>query len=313
MRAQHRSHFRFRALLLLSVPLFLAGIPTSPAFAASDEGSIGTQVVLRGRAVVASGETAASVVIFDGPATIDGIATGSVVAFHGLVTISGTVRGDVLSMSDRVVLLSGAEVDGDVHSQKTATIAADATVGGTVGGVNLGRFDQGARIGRYLWWLGVTISTLLLGLMVLLLPAGAETALSGAAKRTGRVIGWGLLAFFGLPVLAIALLAVVVAIPLGLALLFALGLLYLVGYVVTAWVLGRAIVRGRAARFLVFLAGWGVLRAIGLVPVLGGTMWTLATIFGLGVVARVVSLRRSPAPQPVTAAPPPVPPPPPPP
>ena len=34
--------------------------------------------------------------------------------------------------------------------------------------------------------------------MVLLLPAGAETALSGAAKRTGPVIGWGLLAFFGL-------------------------------------------------------------------------------------------------------------------
>jgi hypothetical protein len=309
MRAQPRS--RLCALLLPSLILVLVGVPASQALAASSDGSLGTQVVLKGRAVVAANETAASVVIFDGPATIDGTATGTVVAFHGLVTISGTVRGDVVSMSDRVVLLSGAEVDGDVRSQKPATIASDATVGGTVGGVNLGRFDEAARIGRYLWWLGVTISTLLLGLVLLLLPAGTETALSGAAKRTGPAIGWGLLAFFGLPIFAILLLAVVVAIPLGLALLFALGLLYLVGYVATAWVLGRAIVRGQAARFLVFLAGWGVLRVIGLVPVLAGTAWTLATIFGLGVVALAVSSRRSPAPQAVTVAPPPVPPPPP--
>jgi hypothetical protein len=37
------------------------------------------------------------------------------------------------------------------------------------------------------------------------------------------------------------------------------------------------------SRFLAFLAGWAILRVIALVPALGGLVWLLASIFGLGV------------------------------
>jgi hypothetical protein len=42
-------------------------------------------------------------------------------------------------------------------------------------------------------------------------------------------------------------------------------------------------VKPPTTRFLAFLAGWGILRLLGLIPVVGGLVWTLASIFGLGL------------------------------
>ena len=59
---------------------------------------------------------------------------------------------------------------------------------------------------------------------------------------------------------------IVVAIPLGLFTLLALGLLYTVGYVAGAHAIGRLLVKPPTSRFLAFLAGWGILRVLGLIP-----------------------------------------------
>jgi hypothetical protein len=79
------------------------------------------------------------------------------------------------------------------------------------------------------------------------------------------------------------MLVIIVALPLGLFMLLALGLLYTVGYVAGVHAIGRLLVKAPTSRFLAFLAGWAILRAIGLIPVLGGLVWVLASIFGLGV------------------------------
>jgi hypothetical protein len=76
----------------------------------------------------------------------------------------------------------------------------------------------------------------------------------------------------------------VVAIPLGVFVLLALGLLYTVGYVAGAHAIGRLLVKEPASRFLAFIVGLAILRAIALVPVLGGLSWTLVSIFGLGAI-----------------------------
>jgi hypothetical protein len=81
-------------------------------------------------------------------------------------------------------------------------------------------------------------------------------------------------------------------------LLLALGLLYTIGYVAGAHVLGRRLVGWPKSRFLAFLAGWGILRLLGLIPVAGGLVWLVAAILGLGVLW--VAMRRSTT----TAAPP---------
>ena len=309
-----RAHIR--ALVLLSFVVGLGVITAAPAFAQGDNGS--PQVVIKGRIIVGPNETDSSLVIFDGPVLVAGTATGSVVSFHGPVTISGTVEGSVVSFSDRVTLLSGARVDGDIRSYKSAVIASDATVGGTVGGVDFSKFNQAWWVSRYVWWFGVTVSTLLLGLLVLAFPQRAQDALRSAAGRTWPSIGWGLIWFFVLPIAALVLCVTIVGLPLGLAVLFALGLIYLIGYVAAAWWLGSVVAR-RASKFVAFLAGWGILRAAALIPFLAGTLWTVAVIFGLGMLTVALWSRRKaavavPAPAmagPAAPAPPPVPPPPP--
>ena len=87
------------------------------------------------------------------------------------------------------------------------------------------------------------------------------------------------------------LLVIVIAIPLGLFLLLAFALLYTVGYVAAAHALGRRLVAPPKSRFVAFLAGWAILRALALIPVIGGLVWMLAAIFGLGVLW--VAARRS--------------------
>lgn len=309
---------RGRALLLVAAVVGVGVLTAGPAFAQSDKGS--PQVVIKGRIIVAPNETDSSLVIVDGPVLVAGTATGSVVAFHGPVTISGTVEGSVISFSDRVTLLSGARVEGDVRSYKTAVIASDAIVGGTVSGVDFSKLNQAAWVSRYVWWFAVTVSTLLLGLLTLAFPQRAQDALRAAAGRTWPSIGWGLIWFFALPIAAVILCVTIVGLPLGLAVLFALGLIYLIGYVAAAWWLGGLVAR-RASRFVAFLAGWGILRAAALIPFLAGALWTVATIFGLGLVTIALWSQRSGAAlvpaqataAPAEAAPPPVPPPPPPP
>jgi hypothetical protein len=91
------------------------------------------------------------------------------------------------------------------------------------------------------------------------------------------------LVFVLLPIVAGLLLGTIVGIPLGLSLLLALALVYSIGYVVCALALGRIFVKEPTSRYIAFLAGWGALRVIALVPILGGIAWTVATVLGLGM------------------------------
>jgi hypothetical protein len=267
--------------------LAVAGVMSvAPAFALGAKGpTIGPQVVIEGRAFVVPTETAGSIVIFDGPAIVAGTVNGSVVAFHGPVTIAGTVRGNVVSVSDRVVVLAGAHITGDVRSRDRAQISSQARVDGAVGGIDYSGLHDAVRIGRFIWWLGVTVSVLVLGLLVLFVPNAADGTVRAAAGRTGASVGWGLILFFGLPIVAVLLAVLVVTLPLGLALLLAFGLILLLGYANSVWLLGRLIVRAPRNRFLAFLAGWGIFRIVALLPIAGGSVWTLAAIFGLGAAA----------------------------
>ena len=262
--------------------LFLAG---SASAQGTDQLPRDEQIVLSGRLEVAEGESVEAAVIFHGPATIDGTVRESLVVFDGPAEISGTVEGDVVAFNGRVLVRSGATIGGDLVTVETPSVEPGATVRGEQRGVQ-GRFDWGdiGFAGRFAWWVGYSASTLLLGLLLLLLAPALDGAIARAAReRTGAAIGLGAAAFFLLPIAAVLFLVIVVAIPLGLFLLLALALLYTVGYVAAAHALGRRLVAPPTSRFLAFLAGWAILRGLGLIPVVGGLVWILASIFGLGV------------------------------
>ena len=128
-------------------------------------------------------------------------------------------------------------------------------------------------------------------MLLWLLGRGAPRIVDAAWTGIGPSIGWGLLAFFGLPILGIIALVTLVGIPLGLGVLAALGLIYALGYAATAWIVGRRIVREPTAWILAFLAGWGILRVLALVPVLGGLVGWAAAVLGLG--ALIVAIWRA--------------------
>ena len=176
-----------------------------------------------------------------------------------------------------VVLSGRADVPEGQQVGDLVVFHGSATVDGTVDGS-----------------LTASVSTLVVGLVLVLLAGrGAGWILEAGRTQVGPAIGWGLLVFFGLPIMAIGALVTLVGIPLGLGLLAALGLIYALGYGASAWVLGRSLLRPPSAWVVAFLVGWAILRVVALVPILGGLIWFAAVVFGLGVLAVAIWRGRS--------------------
>jgi hypothetical protein len=268
---------------------------SAPALAQSaSSGDSDAQIVINGRLDVPSGRTDSTGVLFNGTANVAGTLTGALVVFNGDVTISGTVRKDVVVFNGKVTLQPGATVGGDLVSREHPQIANGATVRGDVKGVSGAYNVEGyAWVGHFVWWLGYSISTLILGLLILALWPRFDVAIAErAVTRVGAAFGFGALFFFLLPIAAVLLIAIVVGIALGLFLLLGLALIYTVGYVAGAQTLGRIIMKPPRSRYVAFLVGWGILRVVALIPVLGGVAWIVAALFGLGALFVATRERR---------------------
>jgi cytoskeletal protein CcmA (bactofilin family) len=243
------------------------------------------QIVISGSVNVAKGQTARDIVIVDGPVRIDGHVTGDVFAIAGRVRISGTVDGDVVTVANRLRLLEGARVKGDVsYGDEKPVVASGAQVDGKIKKVK-----NKVGVGAFAWaigliiWLAVTGSALILGILVVAVtPRAMEAAWEVAGARTGATIAMGAGLFLGFPIVALIVAATVIGIPLAAVLLLAVLPLYALGYVTSAWILGRRILTGRRDRFVPFLIGLVILRVIALIPFLGGLVGICATAFGLG-------------------------------
>src|ERR671919_261521 len=216
-------------------------------------------VVLSGRADVPEDEEVGDLVVFHGSSAVDGTVNGSLVAFDAPVTISGEVDGDVVVFNGRVELQDGANVTGDVLSRSEPVVASGATIGGETKRIQTNVDWEGfGWVGRLAWWLAVSVSTLVVGVVLLwLVGRGANRIVEAGRTGIGPSIGWGLLAFFGFPILGIITPLTIVGIPRGRGVRAALGLLYAVGSCATAWIVGRSIPREPMAWIVAFLVGWG--------------------------------------------------------
>ena len=286
-----------RAAVVGTTLLVALVMGAAPASAQADEKG-DDQIVLTGRAEVRADERVDTVVILDGPAVIDGTVDGAVVALNGDIRVRGTVDEAVVALRGRAIVESGARVGGDVVSSETPTVSPGATVDGETRTMRfsfraLGWFFWAA------WWLAVTVSLLVLGLLLLrLAPAVMAAPLAVARNEVGPAMGWGIGLAIGLPVVSVAVLLTVVGIPLGLLGLLSVVLLYCLGYLVAALAVGRLVVKEPTSIHLAFLAGLGILRLVGLVPALGGLAAFLASAWGVGAVAMAAwrAARRPPPP-----------------
>jgi cytoskeletal protein CcmA (bactofilin family) len=274
--------------LVVAAPAVAAPNGTQPRNRDDD-----TQVVITGRVVIAQQETVGDVAILNGDARINGSVDGSVFALNGDVTVRGSVKDDVISVNGRVIVEGGARVGGDVTSREESRISPGATVDGDVKSVSR-RFALGqvGVVAAILVWLAVIVSTLVFGLLLLLIAPRAVDAFADAGRTAvGASIGLGLAAAVGLPLAGLILLATVFGLPLGAIVLLALGFVYTLGYVASAYFLGRLILRPPTNRFVAYLVGWGILSVAGIIPILNVIVLIAATVYGLGMI--VVALFRA--------------------
>ena len=138
-------------------------------------------------------------------------------------------------------------------------------------------------IGRVVLWIAATVSSFLLGARSCSCRRAAPTPSPVPdAPRSGPRSGSGFAVAIGVPVVGVLLSITIVALPLGLATLFALALMYGLGYVAGCYFLGRLILKEPRNRLLAFLVGWGILRVVAIVPILGGLVGAAAVVYGLG-------------------------------
>jgi hypothetical protein len=268
---------------MMATAVLLAGILVPGIAAAHGEGEE-DQVVLTGRLEVGEGEEFGNAVIFDGPVIVDGEIHGNVVAANGSVLVSGLVEGDVHAFNGPVTVTGEGRVDGDVFHRGDLSIEPGGVVAGTTSQIGVGgayrRLDLAVRLGA---WLAASASVLALGLLLLLLvPRGLDAASAALSARPGGVVGLGAALLVGIPVAAVLVLLTVLGIPLGVAVLLALALIYVTGYTVAAWLVGRRLVKEPSSRWVAFLAGWGALRVLSLIPFVAALSWLAAAVVGLG-------------------------------
>ncbi len=278
-----------RQSLLVALLAICCLLPAATASAdATSDGD--DRIIVVGSTLVDREETAGDVWVGDGDVTIRGTVTGDVVVVDGDVTIRGTVEGNVVTLAGQATLGRAGRVEGDIiYADKEPVQTPGSQVGGDVEKFDVG--DAGI-LGAIAWLIGITVSMFLLGLILLLLAPRAADAVARTAKAKPLAsFGVGVLGFFLIPIIAVAALFTVVGIPLGIILLLLIIPLLAISYVTAAFALGRRILKG--ARILAFLVGLVILGLLSLIPIAGGLIGLLATMFGLGLLLMTLFRARS--------------------
>ncbi len=216
----------------------------------------------------------------------------------GDALVSGRIDGDLVTFAGRARLLPTASVGGDlIYGDERPRVSPAATVAGSIekedwpGSIGLFPF-----IGAFVFWLAMSVSAAVLGVLLLLLaPRAADAVFARARDRIGPTIAIGIAIFIVLPLAAILAAITLVGLPLAIGVTRALLPLAAIAYVTSAWALGRAIVKPPRGQILAFLAGLAILRALALVPFLGVLVWLAAVVVGLGLIGSAIGAARKPA------------------
>jgi cytoskeletal protein CcmA (bactofilin family) len=278
----------FAALLIVAAPACAA-----PVSGRVDDDAI---VVINGDVQVEPGETVDGVFIVSGDARIDGRVDGDVVLVAGDALIRGHVDGNVATIAGHARLLPKARVDGDlIYGDERPQVAPRAVVAGNTEKVgwsdSLGVLPF---VAAFAFWLAVSISTAILGVLLLLLaPRAADAAIAQSRSRFWTAIGIGAGIFIGLPLIAFLAAITLIGLPLAIGVGLALLPLAAIAYTTAALVLGRLMVKPPASRILAFLAGLAILRVAALLPAIGLLVWLGAVVVGLGLLGAAITAARA--------------------
>ncbi|MBI4917983.1 MAG: hypothetical protein HY825_19250 [Acidobacteria bacterium] len=223
---------------------------------------------------------------------------GTVVSLAAQVRVSSVVDGDVVAVAGDVELLPGAEVRGDVIALGGAIEGPGVVSGRTVEFAPLGWAGSRAPSGSAAWGLALLRvgGWLVLGsLLTLLAPGLVRRAAAPVGDRPWVTVTVGVLGLaVWLAVMVLLLAAAGGPIGILLALLGVAGLLALkvVGIVGLSWWLGRRMapvlplsMRAELPRTALALL---LLAVIGMIPLVGASLWAAANVAGIGAAVRAM-------------------------
>ena len=119
-------------------------------------------------------------------------------------------------------------------------------------------------------------------LLLLIAPRGVDAVADAALGSPLASGGIGVAVLVGLPVLGVLAVVSLVGLPLGIGLLLALAFLDSVGFTFGVYAVGRTMWRAPRSRWLAFLFGWAIVAAVSAIPYVGGVVWLVGAIGGLG-------------------------------
>lgn len=245
--------------------------------------------------VLEGAEIAGRTAIYGASAEFLGNARGGLYILADQVVFSGHASGDVTLQGRSVRITSAARIDGDVTVRMLGEpiVEPGAEIGGAL---TTAPPRERAERGRD-WGLFTNVSiafaasAFFIALAAMFLSPSIVATASGALRhRTGLSLANGLVAAIGGPLVALALVAIIITAPLGLFLFMAFPLLALLGHGLVGYVIGETLIAysGIAPRMLVRLAavaiGVSLVSAIGLIPYIGIPLALLILVFGIGAV-----------------------------
>lgn len=236
---------------------------------------------------------------------------GSDVSLHGSigrdaavtgqeVTFGGEVGRDAKATANNLHLNRNADIDGDLSytSQNDADIAGGAVVRGETikytpapsdGGDGWMNFGLGFGTALYLIIAGLLVALVL----ILLFPQAIHAATSQAIRSPLKTLLVGAVAAVLVPVAIFLLAVTLIGIPLALLLLVAWILVCSLAGVLSAYLLGRLILRRQRNSVIIMLLGAPLLIILYFIPVIGFIVWLAAMLFGKGMLLLELYDRRA--------------------
>ncbi len=221
-------------------------------------------------------------------------------AVGGRITIHGQIQGDVYLQGDHLVIGPGAVITGKLYTKgpREARIADGARIDGGVSHTPV-EVPVKQIVARLVGVAAVLLLSLMLTGIVLYLmfPNFAVRTTQSLRESPWPCLGFGVAVFAVTPAVVLILLMTGIGVWLALLLLAAYLIMLLLGYLTGVLFVGDSGLRligkktpGKLARVVAFCVALILLVIIGAIPLLGGLIFWLVLIGGMGALKRQMYL-----------------------
>lgn len=225
--------------------------------------------------------------------TFGGEARGALTIAGDEIVVTGRIAGPLTLEGRAVRIADGADIDGDVivRSDAAPAVAAGARIAGRLTVEPPPPRTAPVRDWSFNWMVVLAFAAsafVVAASIMLLMPAVMATATGTVRNRLPLALINGLLAAIGGPIVAVALVLILVTLPLGAFLFMAFPLLALLGHGTIGSAVGERLLAmtGLAAntfmRLVALAVGVGLVAALGLIPYLGIPLVLLLLVIGVG-------------------------------